>query len=137
MKLKPGAAPSDVLKEFAGSVHGTVRSKGESLIRLNGLKPSVQAEGSHPAGAEMKATLTKLPSGNWEAIVELSYDQLAIVPADAAGGFSGGGFGSQSVLGIRISDRDGKDFELNTTSSRSTPRAPWRGSSCRRRARPR
>jgi hypothetical protein len=128
MKLKPGSG--DQLQELTGSILGTVRSKSEPLVELKKLKPGMQADGSHPAGAELKATLLRGDDGSWQAIVELGYDQSAILPSNAAtdprlapriGGFQSGG-GVSGIMGVHVIDAKGEPFDLSLTGSRTTIR---------------
>ncbi len=124
VRLKPGTTPSDLLKELKGSVYGTVRSKPEPLVRLKKLKLGEQAEGSHSAGVDMKATLTRGDNDSWQVLIELVYDQAAVLPSDLGADtgrgpvrVTGGG-----VMGIRVVDADGEPFELSITGSRATIR---------------
>lgn len=123
VKLKPGEVPADALKELTGVVHGTVRSKSEPLVMLSNMKPGEQAEGSHPSGVELRATVARKENGIWEATVELSYDQSTILPSNQAGeGRGASRLGGGSSLGIRVTDAAGKEYDLSTRSTRTTIR---------------
>lgn len=130
VKFKPGSGSAGLLKELRGSILGTVRSKSEPLVELKRMKPGEQADGSHPAGVELKATLLRGDHGSWQAFVELRYDQSAILPSNTGadprlgpriGGFQTGG-GVSGIMGVHVLDAKGQPFDLSLTGSRTTIR---------------
>jgi hypothetical protein len=116
MKLKPGARPAAALTEFRGTLIGTVRVGPEPLITLSALSPDRSAEGEHPAGADMRATLRKDAGGKWRATVDLNYDTSRVQLAD-----SGGKLGNL-INGVRVTDAAGNAYLTVPTSMSQTVR---------------
>jgi hypothetical protein len=115
VRLRPGDRPSAALAELAGKVYGAVRTAPEPLVQLTGLKPGRPAEGSHPAGVEFKAVLSRV-GGRWEARVELSYDPLTVYPGDSGGRRLASGAIGSAIPAVRVTDADGKAYSTSTTS---------------------
>ena len=117
VRLKPGAKPPAALAELTGVVRGAVLTQDEPMVRLAGLKPGAAAEGAHPAGVEMKATLTKA-DGGWQAEVEVTYDQAAMRPGRSGATPAPGKEwrGDQTSVGLQVTDAEGNVLRLSATS---------------------
>jgi hypothetical protein len=111
VKLKPGERPSAALREFAGSVFGTVRSGPEALAaaELGDGKPA----GTADAGVGLKAHLHQPGDGPTAVVVELAYERGSVIPAqpgEVLGPAPGPAGGNRTLHGLRITDADGKPF---------------------------
>ena len=117
VRLKPGAAPP-ARADLAGAVAGVIRPGPAVLVQLDGLKPGETAEGSHPAGVDLRAILTK-KDDRWAVTVDLLYDPSDIAPAGetvaaTATGFRDGrtGLARSILLGLRVTDAAGIGYDV-------------------------
>jgi hypothetical protein len=112
-----------VLADFSGAVFGAIRVGPEALVALTDLEPGKAAEGTHPSGAVVKATLSRDAAGKWRAAVDLSYDAARIQPGDLSGSYpqgparrgTGAGFNNNLINGLRVTDAAGNTLGLVTT----------------------
>jgi hypothetical protein len=118
VRLRPGDAPPS-RADLAGAIAGTVRAGPEALVRLDGLKPGAAAEGSHPAGVDLRAVVVR-KDGRWELTADLLFDPTDVAAAGAGGdapAVPGAGFrdvrgAARTVLaGLRVADADGGEYE--------------------------
>jgi hypothetical protein len=122
VRLKPGERTPATLREFAGSVFGTVRSGPEPLATAE-LDPGRLAAATG-AGVELRATLLKPVGGPAAVVVELSYDPSAVSPGNpqAAAGRRPpdprqGVAARANPYGLQITDADGRPFTAYAVSA--------------------
>ncbi|MBX9581140.1 MAG: hypothetical protein K2X87_12595, partial [Gemmataceae bacterium] len=116
VRLRPGDAPPS-RADLAGAVAGTLRAGPEALVRLDGLREGAAAEGSHPAGVDLRAVVVR-KDGRWELTADLLFDPSDVAAAGGdAPAFPGAGFrdvrgAARTVLaGLRVTDADGAEYE--------------------------
>jgi hypothetical protein len=113
VKFRTEDRPADVLREFSGSVIGFVRTGIEPVATtaLNGGQ-RVEVEGA--ADVTMRTTFGTGEDGRYVLTAELAYDSTAVIPAtptDVLGGRVAGI--NYSLYGVRVTDADGKPYELS------------------------
>jgi hypothetical protein len=137
VKLKPGERLPAALREFAGSVFGTVRS-GPEVLATAELGDGNAAAATTVAGVGLRASLHQPEDGPAAVTVDLTYEPGSVNPVNpgnALAGRSGLRDGprtkeeraaafNHTVYGLRVTDADGKPFTaspVTVTTSRTDP----------------
>lgn len=111
VKLKTGV---NTATELTGSVYGLVRSPPEPLVVIT-LNARNEVTATGPAGTEATATLNTNADGKQTVNVTLTYDPLKVNPvrtSDELPDVKLTPNGNLSVHGLRVTDADGKAFDL-------------------------
>ncbi|HUR53543.1 MAG TPA: hypothetical protein VMZ71_05410 [Gemmataceae bacterium] len=125
VKFKTAEKPSAVLKEFAGSIVGVIRSPTERVAaaELEAGKQVAATTAAH--GVSLKATLIQGETGDARLDVDLTYPQQLVQPVtttDRLTGTSGTtNFSNQTLYGVRVTDAAGNPYPLTATSITQRP----------------
>lgn len=100
VQFESARLPSRLLKEFSGTIHGLYLPEPEPLVVFEGMELGKPRELSW-RGVVLKATFAR-GAEQWEAAVELTYDEALVQHVDSDSKFS--------QMGLRFADAAGKPF---------------------------